>query len=545
MSELVTFNGSQYIIPDPNDENWGQNVTDFLVAIPAGALQKTGGSFMLTNDVDFGTTHGLKAAFFGGRDTIIADAGTFRLSNTETMRWRNFANTGNNILGTNTSDQLTYNGSPLEFNALPNGNIFVGNASGVAVAVPVSGDIALSNAGVTIIQSGVISNGNINSGAAIAYSKLNLSGQILNSDIFSSAAIAYSKLNLSGQILNADINTSAAIAYSKLNLTGSILNADINASAAIALSKLAAVTANRVLLSDASGFVSASTVTNTTLGFLDATSSIQTQLNAKQATGNYITALTGDITATGPGSVAATLATVNSNVGTFTNASVTVNAKGLITAASSGGAGSGTVNAGTSTHLAYYATSTNAVSDASGATVSGAYTFSGIHTHSASIAMGANKITGLANGTASTDAAAFGQIKTGVQAVVQATGTTSTSITSDTQTNTVITASITPTSASNRVRITVTFTISVDTASGGCLISLKRGTTDISGGASGFQTFGNTTNALRTGSTLSFIDSPATTSATAYTLTGTNVLNAGSVSIGTGRLWVIQLEEIV
>lgn len=65
------------------------------------------------------------------------------------------------------------------------------------------------------------------------------------------------------------------------NIITNIENADIKALAAIALTKLAAVTANRVLQSDASGFVSASAVTNTTLGFLDATSSIQTQLNAK------------------------------------------------------------------------------------------------------------------------------------------------------------------------------------------------------------------------------------------------------------------------
>ncbi len=58
--------------------------------------------------------------------------------------------------------------------------------------------------------------------------------------------------------------------------------------------------------------------------------------NGKQAAGNYITALTGDITASGPGSVAATLATVNSNVGSFTYSSITVNAKGLVTAASNG-----------------------------------------------------------------------------------------------------------------------------------------------------------------------------------------------------------------
>lgn len=46
-------------------------------------------------------------------------------------------------------------------------------------------------------------------------------------------------------------------------------------------------------------------------------------------------ALTGDITTTA-GSLATTLATVNSNVGSFTYASITVNAKGLITAVSNG-----------------------------------------------------------------------------------------------------------------------------------------------------------------------------------------------------------------
>jgi hypothetical protein len=46
--------------------------------------------------------------------------------------------------------------------------------------------------------------------------------------------------------------------------------------------------------------------------------------------------LTGDVTSSGN---ATTLATVNSNVGSFTNANITVNAKGLITAASSGSSG--------------------------------------------------------------------------------------------------------------------------------------------------------------------------------------------------------------
>ena len=83
----------------------------------------------------------------------------------------------------------------------------------------------------------------------------------------------------SGVIVNTNVDASAAIAQTKLALD--ITNSEVNASAAIALSKLATVTASRVLESNVSGAVSASSVTSTTLGYLDATSSIQTQLDAK------------------------------------------------------------------------------------------------------------------------------------------------------------------------------------------------------------------------------------------------------------------------
>src|SRR5271166_3151914 len=61
-------------------------------------------------------------------------------------------------------------------------------------------------------------------------------------------------------------------------------------------------------------------------------------LAGKQATGSYITALTGDATASGPGSAALTLATVNGSPGSFGDAShsvsATVNGKGLVTSLS-------------------------------------------------------------------------------------------------------------------------------------------------------------------------------------------------------------------
>lgn len=69
-----------------------------------------------------------------------------------------------------------------------------------------------------------------------------------------------------------------------------ISDAQISNSAAISLSKLAALTINRALTSDGSGVITASSVTDTELGYVSGvTSAIQTQIN------NKVTATSGDI----------------------------------------------------------------------------------------------------------------------------------------------------------------------------------------------------------------------------------------------------------
>jgi len=85
---------------------------------------------------------------------------------------------------------------------------------------------------------------------------------IVNADINSSAAIAYSKLSLSNTVVNTDINSSAAIAYSKLALSNSVVNADINSSAAIAATKISGTAIVQSIV-DAKGDLIAGSADNT------------------------------------------------------------------------------------------------------------------------------------------------------------------------------------------------------------------------------------------------------------------------------------------
>ncbi len=68
------------------------------------------------------------------------------------------------------TDWNTFNGKM--GTALASGNIFVGNGSNIATSVSMTGDITITNAGVTAIASGVIVDADVNNSAAIALTKL-------------------------------------------------------------------------------------------------------------------------------------------------------------------------------------------------------------------------------------------------------------------------------------------------------------------------------------------------------------------------------------
>ncbi len=92
----------------------------------------------------------------------------------------------------------------------------------------------------------------------------------------------------------------ALLSTGTLPAWGQIVNASVDAAAAIAVSKLAALTIDRAVVTDGSGFVSAATTTATEIGYVNGvTSSIQTQLDAKVPTsltsGNILVGSAGGV----------------------------------------------------------------------------------------------------------------------------------------------------------------------------------------------------------------------------------------------------------
>jgi microcystin-dependent protein len=247
--------------------------------------------------------------------------------------------------------------------SLENSTTYVGGgASGVksiskSGSAQLAGDITLSEgANVTLTQTG----NNIqiaSSGGGGGSSPLTTKGDVYTY----STADARLPVGANGEVLSADSSTATGLKWVSSGGTGTVTSVSVTTANGVSGSVATATTTpaisltlgaitpssvNSVVLSGASTPTLAVTGTSTVSG---TNTGDQTTItgNAGTATtlqtARTIGTITGDATSAGSsfnGSAnntnALTLATVNSNVGSFTNTSLTVNGKGLITAASSG-----------------------------------------------------------------------------------------------------------------------------------------------------------------------------------------------------------------
>jgi len=132
--------------------------------------------------------------------------------------------------------------------------------------------------------------------------------------------------------------------------------------------------------------------------------------------------------------------------------------------------------------------------------------------------------------------------------VVQATTRTATSTTSSTYISTGFSASITPTSSSNKILVFINIPVYVLTAGGQSTITVYRGSTNLALAGGPEQAFGQVyTNggALQGVITACYLDSPATTSSTTYTIYQGSTNVGSTVGICTNNTTAaITLQEI-
>lgn len=344
MSLNVTFNGSVYIIPETGEVGWGGNTTSYLVAIAAGALQKTGGSFTLSAETDFGASFGLKSLSYKSRSTNIAASGIIRLNNnSDAISWRNFANSGDLPLIVDASNRLSYNGNLVLTGTGPTD--YVSSITGTAnqvIASAAIGAITLSLpqsiATTSTLQFGLLGLGAAVDAKAVLSIDSTTKGFLpprlttaqQNAIVSPTTGLLVYNTSLN-QITVYDGTTWQPLAISGGGtiLSGLQYQLGYYAANGTTISPLPLITANRALRSDTNGLIIASITTDTELSYVNGvTSAIQTQLNTK-ATDSLVVHLAGTETITGLKTFSTKVEitdTANENALTITNTNATAGA---------------------------------------------------------------------------------------------------------------------------------------------------------------------------------------------------------------------------
>lgn len=90
MAVNVNINGNSYPLPNTTETNWGDNVTNWMVAITQAALTVSKGTFILTAELNFGSNYGVTlkhiksqaaSALTPGANTVV------QLASTDVISW--------------------------------------------------------------------------------------------------------------------------------------------------------------------------------------------------------------------------------------------------------------------------------------------------------------------------------------------------------------------------------------------------------------------------------------------------------------------------
>jgi hypothetical protein len=243
VSQTVTSQIATNVSFTPSGNVSATNVQAAIQELDGEKLPLAGG--IISGELTIGSTGAL--AFEGSTDNAFETY--LAVVDPTADRTITFPNASGNIVLSGSIANADINASAAiafsKLASLTSANILVGNGSNVATSVAVTGDVTISNAGVTAIATGVVVDADISGSAAIALSKL-ATGALPTDITVASANI------VDATIVNADISATAAIAFSKLaNVSATDRLLGRSTAGAGAIEEVTCTAAGRALIDDA------------------------------------------------------------------------------------------------------------------------------------------------------------------------------------------------------------------------------------------------------------------------------------------------------